>query len=261
MDTDDNITQNEDIVSEEVTQEVELDSADVIADMVKEPAKYDFLLDKFKKEGRSDEESLAEQARAYNELQKRFGSFKGAPDEYKITLDDNLAEMGLTLETDDPIVMAAMEWAKKSNLDQEGFNGLINIMAQQEVARIEAENQMQLDAIKSMGENGAQLIRNLDLWGKSHLSPDEYKGFIQAGQSPESIRALAKLVSMTRNAPVNPSNTKPAESISESELNEMRSAVDARGQRRIAVDPVYRAEYEKKMALKYGTEPYSKVIG
>ena len=43
---------------------------------------FSFVKDKFQAEGRSPMEALIEQSKSYDSLEKRFGSFTGAPDNY-----------------------------------------------------------------------------------------------------------------------------------------------------------------------------------
>lgn len=80
----------------------------------------EWLQGKYITEGKTQEESIAEQAKAYNELSGKFGAFTGAPDEYAETaLSDELKEMGIEIANDDPMLQAAREFAKKSNMSQQ----------------------------------------------------------------------------------------------------------------------------------------------
>ena len=94
---------------------------------------------KYVAEGKTQEESIAEQAKAYTELSSKFGAFTGAPEEYaEVVLSDELKELGVEISADDPMLQAAKEFAKESNMSQEGLSGLVNLYAMQQVAEQKA---------------------------------------------------------------------------------------------------------------------------
>lgn len=223
--------------------------------------RYDFVLDKYRKEGRSEQDAAFEQAKAYVEAQKRLGGFTGAPESYEVKLSEALAEIGVAIEADDPMVQDAIEFAKANNMNQELFSGMLELYAKAEVAKKQAEEQYIADALKTL-ENGENRIKALAQWAKANLPEEDYQGFLEAGVSPEAIRALERIVSKTRNAPVQPDPINvSSSSVTAEEVQKMQFAVDDYGRRRIAHDPQFRAEYERKAALVYGTEPFRKQVG
>ena len=112
----------------------------------------EWLQGKYVTEGKTQEESIAEQAKAYPELAAKFGAFTGAPEEYAdIVLSDELKELGVEISNDDPMLVAAKEFAKESNMSQEGLSGLVNLYAMQQVAEQKANDEYKADQMKQLG--------------------------------------------------------------------------------------------------------------
>lgn len=207
--------------------------------------------------------SLAEQAKAYQELEKRFGSFTGAPKdgEYSVSLSDELVDMGMSIEPDDPLFADAVEFAKDSNMSQDGFNKLMNLYAMSKVAEGKALDEFKANELKSLGDNAQARISNLVNWGKANLSDDLFEGFQEMAISANSIRAMEKLVSMTRSAPIDPGNAKPNNGVSREELYKMQFEKDDNGNRRLSTDPEFRKRFNKLKEEVWGSEEHRTIIG
>jgi hypothetical protein len=226
-----------------------------------EPARYDFVLDKYRADGRSEDESLQMQAKSYAELQSKFGAFTGAPEEYTASLSDELIEAGVTLDNDDPLLEAAMAFAKESNMSQDGFNGMLNLYVESQLAEANALQEMKEEQMKALGSDAPKRIENINNWIDANMdaeTAEELRGVIQ---SAGGIKAVEQLIAKTRSAPVAPSDAPPAPSINPMEVQEMQFATDEHGNRRINVDPAFRKEYERKRDALYGTEEHRQMIG
>lgn len=252
-DTVDTTPGTEETTEQQTTQETTQETTQAV--------KYDFVLDKYRKEGRTEDEAAFEQAKAYNEAQKRLGGFVGAPDAYEVTLSDELAEMGVAIDPDDPMIISAMEFAKESNMNQELFAKMVNMYAANKVAEQQAQEAYYKESLKTLGHNAEARIKSLNDIAKARLSPELYEGFLQAGTTPEAIQALEAIFAMSQPKPISPKDVEPADGVTDAELREMQFAKDDHGNRRIATDPAYKAEYEKKLALRHGNQPYVKMIG
>ena len=66
--------------------------------------RYDFVLDKYRAEGRTESDSALEQAKGYNEIRKTLGGFTGAPESYEAALSEELTQAGVSLIADDPML-------------------------------------------------------------------------------------------------------------------------------------------------------------
>jgi hypothetical protein len=204
--------------------------------------------------------TVADQAKAYKELEGKFGSFTGAPEEYTVELREELKEKGLDIDGEDPLLQKAMEWAKTAGMDQEGFNEIVNLYAMGKVADAEAWEQVKAEEMKSLGQNAQGRIDAITKWGSANLSEEQFNGLKEMAQSAEAIKTIEHLITMTRAAPLNAGDPAPG-GITETELKEMQFAKDEHGRRKIHTDPAYNAEYQKKMKQFYGEGEHIQVVG
>lgn len=199
--------------------------------------------------------------KSYTELEGKFGSFTGAPDEYAVGISDELKEQGLELDADDPMVDAAKEFAKNAGMNQEGFTNLLNLYGMNKLAEHNAQQEATNADIASLGDNADRRLNNLNQWASKNLPEDLMEGFKDAAVSADAVKAMEQLVSMTRNAPVQVDDAAAVPAISQEEVTKMQFAKDDNGNRKIQTDPAFKAEYERKRDLLYGTEEFREVVG
>ena len=140
-------------------------------------------------------------------LQSRFGSFTGAPDEYTTELSDELVEAGVELIADDPLMADAMEYAKAANMSQEGFNGLVELYAKTQLAEHQAKEQQRAEEMKALGSNASQRIEAVNAWASANLDAQTLEGLQGVIQTADGFKAVEQLISMTKAAPVAPDAT------------------------------------------------------
>ena len=215
--------------------------------------KPEFLKDKYA--------NITEQAKAYTELESRFGSFTGAPEAYEINLSEQLKEGGIEIDDTDPIMSAAMEFAKNSDMGQEGFDKMIELYAMSKVSEAEAMASFKADELKSLGNSGQARLDNLNSWASSNLPEDMVEGFQDMATSAAAVQTLEKLVAMSRSAPVNTNDNPAPGGVSEEEVNKLAFEKDEYGNRRMATDPAFRKKVEAMQAQLYGSEDHRVVIG
>lgn len=223
--------------------------------------RHDFVLDKYRAEGRSENEALMLQAKSYTDLQSRFGSFTGAPDEYTTELSDELVEAGVELIADDPLMADAMEYAKAANMSQEGFNGLVELYAKTQLAEAQAMEQHKAEEMKALGSNASQRIEAVNAWASANLDAQTLEGLQGVIQTADGFKAVEQLISMTKAAPVAPDATAPAPSVTADEVRAMQFEKDAHGNRRINTDPEFKKEYLRKMGMVHGTGEHRQMVG
>ena len=199
--------------------------------------------------------------KSYSELESRFGSYTGAPDEYSVGVSDELKEAGVSIDADDPMVEEAIKFAKEAGMNQDGFNGMVNLYATMELAKSKAESDAMAEDIASLGDNADRRLNNLSQWASKNLPEDLMDGFKDAAVSANSVKALEQLVSMTRSAPVQVSDAQSSPGVSREEVQKMQFEKDEHGNRRIATDPVFAAEFRKKQSALYGDEDHRVVVG
>ncbi len=221
---------------------------------------YDFVMDKYRAEGRSEQEALELQAKSYTELNSRFGSFTGAPESYEAMLSDELTESGVELITDDPMIEGAMELAKDLNMNQEGFTKLVNMYGQMQLAEYQALEQQKADEMKALGSNSGQRIEGINKWVDANMDSETAEGLRGVINTAAGVKAVEQLIAKTKTAPVAPQDAAPAPSITSAELSEMQFAKDEHGNRKMN-DPAYRKEYEKKRDMLYGTGEHRQMVG
>jgi hypothetical protein len=205
--------------------------------------------------------SVDEQAKAYNELEGKFGSFSGAPEDYEIKVSAELAEKGIEFTADDPIMEEAIKIAKESGMSQEGFEKYLELQGMVELSRNDAEAGRIADEIKSLGNRGEERVSNLDSWAKANMPSDLYEGFVGMAQSADAVKAMEQMIAMTRNAPVVSDATQATPGVSSEEVKAMQFAKDDRGNRRIQTDPEFKAKFEKMAAEVWGSEDHRIVVG
>ncbi len=196
--------------------------------------------------------TVSAQAQAYNDLESKFGSFTGAPESYEVSLSAELSEKGMTIDAEDTMVVQAMEFAKASGMNQDGFNNLINLYGEVELARTAADDEIRTQEMQALGSTAEKRIGNLQQWGKANLSAEMFEGFEGMAQTASGVVALERLVAMTRSAPMSPDNLTPASNGSAEELNKLQFATDEHGNRLINTDPNHKAKYNAMRASIYG---------
>lgn len=201
----------------------------------------EWVLDKYATEDRSTEEAISEQAKAYVELQKQFGAFTGAPEDYEMALPEGIEG---EIDTELPQYQAFLEIAKDSNMNNETANKLFGLFVDYQNT-VTGQMDTDLNAQKELlGPNADQRIQSLAQWGGSNLEPGEMATLESMTHTADQIMVLEKLISKTRNTPTPKSHqvTTPRGGYSESDFHK-----DV-GSDRYRTDPKFRAEVRKKGA-------------
>jgi len=241
-------------VIEEGTQDAEPQQQEMQSVAEEQPVEHPewFKSEKYK--------TIDDQAKAYTELEKKFGSFTGAPDEYEVALSEELTELGVSIDSDDPLVEKAVEFAKNSNMSQEGFKGMIELYAQSQLAEHQAMEDHKANEMAALGKDADRRIDGIIQWGNANLDAETMAGLEEAAQSAAAVKAIEALIGKTRNAPV-ASDAQAAPSISADEVSAMQFAKDENGNRKINTDPAFKAEYQRKRDLLYGTGEHRQIVG
>lgn len=188
--------------------------------------------------------SVGEQAKAYSELEKRFGAFTGAPKDgaYVFKLPE-----GVTGEFDKehPLFQNFNKWAKDNQLSQDGYNSVLGMFAEYEASM--APN---MATIKSqLGSDADLRINNIAQWSKANLTPEEYstiRGAATGNNAATVFKALEAVIAKTKQAVMPKANTDvtATQQTTEQRLNDMQAKRNDKGQRLYEIDPKYRAEVE-----------------
>jgi len=189
--------------------------------------------------------TISAQAEAYPELEKKMGSFTGAPEDGKYEIE------GVNFD-DNPLLKTVAEWGGEKGLSNDGLSDLFN-----KVSELAASQQTEDEtaAKEALGERADQRIQDLAQWGKNNLNTEEFVQFQGLAQNAGHVEVLEKLIGMTKNSKmvdktiVEDANTKADK---EAELKTMQLATNDKGQRLMDVNPAYRAKVTKAMKEYYG---------
>ena len=223
--------------------------------------RYDFVLDKYRAEGRTEAEAMQLQAQSYSELQSKFGSFTGAPEEYEAAISEELTEAGVELVADDPMLEKAFELGKELNMSQEGMSKLINMYAEIQLAENKAYEEQRAENMKQLGNNAAARMEGINKWIDANLDNETAQGLRGIATTAEGIKAIEQLISKTKSAPVAPQDSTPVPSVTPQEVQAMQFAKDEHGNRKINTDPEFKKEYQRKRDALYGTQEHRQMIG
>jgi hypothetical protein len=119
--------------------------------------------------------SVSEQAKAYTELEKKFGSFKGAPKDGYV-LPENA-------DKEDALVQELIKVGSESQMSQDGFNRLYELaMAQAQVTQeVSVENEL-----AKLGDDANSRIKTVETFMKTKLG-ESYEDARNLVNSAESV--------------------------------------------------------------------------
>lgn len=199
-----------------------------------------YLADKYK--------TVAEQAKAYPELQKRFGAFTGAPKEGKYEAPPMPEGVEGQFLTDHPVFESFTKWAIENQVSQKGYNDVLGMLAVYEASQ--APN-FEV-AKKEIGDEADKRIETVSLWAKANLDAEGYKGYVEALGGVNAAAVFKTIEAITAKAR-QPARAKPGEIVGDEPvsplagINALQAKVNpASGKRFYEEDAAYRANVERK---------------
>jgi hypothetical protein len=185
--------------------------------------------------------SAADQAKAYVEVEKKLGAFKGAPDKYDLSLPDY---PDVKMREDDPILGDFLESAKKNGISQEYVTELLGTYAHALTVNIpdpEAE-------IKKLGPNAHQELKILSTWAESKLTPQEFEIFQRMTMTAESVRLWEKIRMIATQGDVAAPATAHVQRETEAQVRALVSDP------RYDTDPAFRDDVRRRMSAAIGVK-------
>lgn len=218
--------EEESLIEEQTTEAVEDQTTEAAVEAVAEGEKPEWLKEKYK--------SVEDQAKAYSELEKKFGGFTGAPDEdYELTVPEGIEG---EFDIEDPRISWFQQVAKDSNMSQDTFTQMLHGWVQQEVDGMNGSREAEVQAL---GTNAQSRLKDLGDWGAANLTPEEFDGFKSLASSAAGVQTLEALVAKTQKQGVAKVSAVADRGLSETTLQER--IADPRYQKSAA----YRKETEK----------------
>ena len=131
-------------------------------------------------------QSVAEQAKAYNELEKKFGGFKGAPKDGYVSPEG--------VEQDDALLAELTEFANDTNMSQDAYDRAWELLTAQEQAVEEVSTEMEM---QKLGENATQRLKTVEGFLKNNLDADTYTAAQELVTTAESVELIEMIVKAT----------------------------------------------------------------
>lgn len=206
--------------------------------------------------------TVEDQAKAYTELEKKFGGFTGAPDEYEIQLAEGVE---FEIPEDDPLLNDFKEFAKSVNMSNDAFNQFANLYIEQELAHEklneEYRNNYASEQMKLLGDKSEERLQNVAQWAKATLGDETLFNKFQAGlTNAASVEVFEALMAKSKNAPQATSHQQPAApAMTMEQIHEMQFALDEFGNRKMQ-DPEYAAKVRAEIAKLKGNKHSPQII-
>jgi hypothetical protein len=199
--------------------------------------------------------SVEDQAKAYPELEKRFGAFVGAPKDgkYTFTPPEGLPH---TIDEAHPLTGDFNKWATEHQLSQGGYNELMGMLLQYEIS-----HQPDLGAIKTgLGEKADERITAVAQWGQANLDAGGYKALREATSGANAaavFTVLEALIGKTRQVKLPPpgADVSGAQADKLAAINAKKAVKNPDGKSlRYFTDEQYRAGIDKELNAYYAEQ-------
>jgi hypothetical protein len=115
--------------------------------------------------------------------------------------------------------------------------------------------------MKQLGNNAEARVSNIKQWAGKNLDPETVASLEGMATSADSVKAIERLIAMTRNASVDIDDSKSNSGVSIEDVQAMQFETDSHGNRKIQTDPAFKARYLKMRNEVYGTEDHKIVVG
>ena len=189
---------------------------------------------------------------SYNQLSSKFGAFTGAPEAYEFSLNEQLTENGVNLDSDNPLIEKFTEMAKEANMSQDMANQLVNMFVEGQYADSlgmgEAEESRVAEEMTKLGANAQQRVDNISNWARANLTPEQVEGLSEAATSAAGVQAIEALIAKSKNSPMQTQDVNSAGAVNMAELQALQFAKDEHGNRKMAIDPEYRKMVNQKFS-------------
>ena len=194
--------------------------------------------------------SVAEQAKAYTELEKKFGGFTGAPkDGY---------ELYEGVESDDALWAELVEFGTKTNMSQSAMNEAWELLTAQEQAIEEVSIEAEME---KLGDNAVERVKVVEQYMKNNLDGDTYERLRYAVNSAESVELVEALVKATAPAKLPIDGYVQPGGIEWADIEAEMFRKDENGNLLRSVDINHERKIQRMMKEFGGDKPYTQTFG
>ena len=194
--------------------------------------------------------SVAEQAKAYNELEKKFGGFTGAPK------DGYAGPEGV--ESGDALLEELTEFATRTNMSQDAFNDAWELLTAQSEAVEQVEQEQEL---AKLGDNAQQRIKTIEGFMKNNMSPEDFDVARDLVTTAESVQLIEMLVAATAPTKLPIQGGESPTGITWADIEAEMFKKHENGQLLRSVDTNHERKIQKMMHDYGGDMPHHQTIG
>lgn len=188
--------------------------------------------------------SVEDQAKAYSELEKKFGGFIGSPkDDYSIP--EELAEASL----DDGMVGILKEIGKENQMSQKMFNDLLTRVVDYQA---QLNDQMIAQAKEQLGVDAEKRISNVQNWLNTNAPQEVVDKIAPMATSAEAIEAIEWFMSKAKSSKVASEQSLTPSKMTDAEFGEMIMAKDKYGNLKMSTDPQYKKQMDELTMQRIG---------
>ena len=194
--------------------------------------------------------SVAEQAKAYTELEKKFGGFTGAPkDGYSVVEG---------VDQDDSLWQELVSFGERTNMSQAALNDAWEILTAQEQAVEEVSMEMEL---QKLGDNAVERVKVVEQYMKNNLDSDTYERVRYGVNSAESIELVEALIKATAPAKLPIDGHIEPGGITWEDIEAEMFKKHENGQLLRSVDQNHERKIQRMMQEFGGDRPYQRTVG
>jgi hypothetical protein len=194
--------------------------------------------------------SVAEQARAYTELEKKFGGFTGAPKDGYELYDG--------VESDDALWAELVEFGTANNMNQSALHQAWELLTAQE----EALEQVSVEEeISKLGPNAAERITTVEQLMRNNLEPELYEKYRDVVTSAIMIEFIEDFSRSMRPAQLPIDGYVEPGGIEWADIEAEMFRKDENGNLLRSVDMNHERKIQRMMKEYGGDKPYTQTFG
>jgi hypothetical protein len=194
--------------------------------------------------------SVAEQAKAYTELEKKFGGFTGAPKDGYALYDG--------VESDDALWGELVEFGNSTNMSQSALNQAWELLTAQEQAIEEVSVETEM---AKLGDNAVERIKVVEQYMKNNLDSNTYEELRYAVNSAESVQLIEALIKSTAPAKLPIDGYVEPGGLEWADIEAEMFRKDENGNLLRSVDMNHERKIQRMMKEFGGDKPYTQTFG
>jgi hypothetical protein len=194
--------------------------------------------------------SVSEQAKAYTELEKKFGGFTGAPKDGYKTVEG--------VEAEDALWQELVSFGERTNMSQSALNDAWGILSAQEQAVEEVSMEVEL---QKLGDNAVERVKVVEQYMKNNLDADTYERLRYAVNSAEAVELVESLIKSTAPAKLPIDGYIEPGGVTWEDIEAEMFRKNENGQLLRSVDQNHEAKIQRMMKEFGGDRPYSRTVG